>query len=126
MNTKLVGKRIKEIRSKRRMAQSVLAERCDISVSYMSHIECGDRTASMDVLVKIANALDTTVDVFLTGVQLKDIGNYENEIADLMKGRSPYEKRIIYETVSALISALKANKRLIEDEVLNSIQDSWR
>ena len=80
----------------------------------------------MDVLVKIANALDTTVDVFLTGVQLKDIGNYENEIADLMKGRYPYEKRIIYETVSALISALEANKRLIEDEVLNSIQDSWR
>lgn len=125
MNVRLVGRRIKEVRMNRKIAQSVLAEKCNISVSYMSHIERGTKTASADVLIRIANALDTTVDVFLSGVQTKDTGSYENEISRLMKGCSQYEKRILYEMITSLLSSLRNNKALIEDEVMNSIQNKW-
>ena len=125
MNTRLVGQRIKEVRAERKIAQSVLAEKCNISVSYMSHIERGTKNASAEVLIRIANALDTTVDVFLTGVQMKDTGSYENEISRLMKGCSQYEKRILYEIITSLLKSLRSNKALIEDEVMNSIQNKW-
>ena len=72
LNLKLVGKRIKEERIKIKMSQKTLAYRANISVPYLSNIECGKKTLSMDVLIRIANALDTSVDNLLSGVQQKD------------------------------------------------------
>lgn len=35
INAKLIGKRIKEVRTARKMTQMLLAEKCDISDSYL-------------------------------------------------------------------------------------------
>ena len=35
INAKLIGKRIKEVRTARKMPQMLLAEKCDISDSYL-------------------------------------------------------------------------------------------
>ncbi|HHT95822.1 MAG TPA: helix-turn-helix transcriptional regulator [Clostridiaceae bacterium] len=42
------------------MSQEKLAERCDLSTSYIGLVERGERKASLEVVVKIANALDVT------------------------------------------------------------------
>lgn len=125
LNLKLVGKRIKEERIKIKMSQKTLAYRANISVPYLSNIECGKKTLSMDVLIRIANALDTSVDNLLSGVQQKDNRSYESEVGRLMNDCTSYEKRIIYETVKALKNSLKENKSIIEDEIIYSIQTNW-
>ena len=79
----------------------------------------------MDVLIRIANALDTSVDNLLSGVQQKDNRSYESEVGRLMNDCTSYEKRIIYETVKALKNSLKENKSIIEDEIIYSIQTNW-
>jgi len=60
-----IGKRIKNMRIMRGLTQFMLAEKCDLSFSYIGHIERGTRVMSIDTLVKIANALDCSVDYLL-------------------------------------------------------------
>ena len=125
MDLKLIGKRIKEIRTRRNIPQTMLAAKAEISEPYLSNIECGKKKASIEVLIRIANALDTTVDCLLSGIQLKDGGHYENDVAELMKGCTQYEKRVILEMAAALKKSLKENHSIIEDEIITAIQSEW-
>lgn len=56
-----MGRRIYEIRKKNKLTQSELAERVGISLSFIGHIERGNRVASLETVVKIANALGVSV-----------------------------------------------------------------
>ena len=53
----LIGRRVKEIRKQLRVTQAQLAEMTDLSISYISHIETAQKKASLDSLVRIADAL---------------------------------------------------------------------
>lgn len=60
-----LGLRIKKRRKSLNMTQERLAETTNISISFLGHIERGSRKASIDTLVKIANALDISMDILL-------------------------------------------------------------
>jgi transcriptional regulator with XRE-family HTH domain len=122
INAKLIGKRIKEVRTAKKMPQMLLAEKCDISVSYLSYIECGRKTPSLEVIIKIARELDTTVDSLLEGNQNTDTGTYEKEIAEVMDDCSPYEKRVLFEMLNSLKVTIRQNRTLIINEVKTSIK----
>jgi len=49
---------LKELREKKRMTQSQVAENCEISRSYYTHIENGTKTPTVKVAKKIASVLD--------------------------------------------------------------------
>ena len=116
IDAKLIRKRIKEVRNLRKMPQMVLAEKCDICDSYLSYIECGRKKPSLEVIVKIAKALDTSVDSLLEGNQNIDTGTYEREIAEKLSDCSPYEKRIIFEMMGFLKESIRQNRPLINNE----------
>lgn len=52
-----IGKRIRELRTARKITQTVLSELADLSVNYMGQIERGEVQASVRSLVSIAHAL---------------------------------------------------------------------
>ena len=54
-----LGRRVKELRRKQNLTQEALAEKLDISASFLGHIERGTRIASLETLVKLCIALDT-------------------------------------------------------------------
>lgn len=60
------GNRIKELRKNRKLTQQDLAEILGITQSYMSDLEKG-ANISNDKLVKLADALGTSVDYLLYG-----------------------------------------------------------
>ena len=60
-----LGRRIREQRKLARMTQEELAEKSEISNSFLGHIERGSRKASLDTLVKICNALKVSPNVLL-------------------------------------------------------------
>ena len=122
INAKLIGKRIKEVRTAKKMPQMLLAEKCDISVSYLSYIECGRKKPSLKVIIRIASELDTTVDSLLEGNQNTDTGTYEKEIAEVMDDCSPYEKRVLFEMLNSLKVTIRQNRTLIINEVKTSIK----
>ncbi|MBQ7008393.1 MAG: helix-turn-helix transcriptional regulator [Ruminococcus sp.] len=69
----LIGKKIKNKRVKLGLTQEKLAEKCDISVSYVAHIERGTKSLSLETAVKISNVLDVSLDYLLIN-EINDSG----------------------------------------------------
>ncbi len=60
-----IGRRIRTARKAKGYTQEYVANRVDISYSYMSLIENGSSKLALPTLINIAKALDTTVDSLL-------------------------------------------------------------
>ena len=61
------GKRIKELRKKKKWTQKELAAKLDCQFSIFNKYESGIHTPPPEKLIKVAELLDTTVDYLLTG-----------------------------------------------------------
>lgn len=57
---RMIGYAIREQRSALGLTQAELAERADLSNGYVSGIECGRATLSLEALFSVAEALETT------------------------------------------------------------------
>ena len=106
MDFSSIGKRIQEKRKSLDIMQSQLAEMVEVSENYLSKIERGKKTPSIQCFVKIVNALGVTSDEILydvidksyvsrTSSYIEHIGNLPlNErnrfygIMDLLLGKS--------------------------------------
>lgn len=55
---RLIGYRIKELRKSKGLSQEELAERAETSPNYLSRMERGTENPTMDMLIKLANALE--------------------------------------------------------------------
>ena len=66
MDYKRLGKRIREERQRLNLTQAQLAEDIDISDTYMGAIERGERSLTLDTLVKLVNRLGVSVDYMLS------------------------------------------------------------
>lgn len=55
---KLIGMRIKELRRSKGLSQEQLAEKADINSKYLSRIERGTENPTLDMFIKLANALE--------------------------------------------------------------------
>lgn len=60
-----LGERIREERLRLHLTQAQLAEAVDISTTYMGAIERGERSLTLDTLVRLVNRLGVTVDYLL-------------------------------------------------------------
>ena len=65
MDYKRLGKRIREERRRLNLTQAQLAEAIDISDTYMGAIERGERSLTLDTLVRLVERLGVTVDYLL-------------------------------------------------------------
>lgn len=60
-----LGKRVREARLKRVLAQHVLAEKAGIGIMYLGEIERGVKMPSMNIFIKLIEALDISADYVL-------------------------------------------------------------
>lgn len=111
INFVLIGLRIKELRIQKRMSQATLAEHIDMSATFISHIEAAKKQASLESLVRIANALGVTVDHLLIGNQTNDFAEYRTDMAHLLDDCTSYERRVIYGVALATKKSLQENKQ---------------
>lgn len=61
----VIGHRIKEIRTNKKLTQEYLAEKTGVNVSHISNIETNKVKVSLTLLVSICNVLDVTLDYIL-------------------------------------------------------------
>jgi transcriptional regulator with XRE-family HTH domain len=64
---RLLGEAIRARRQKAELSQEKLAEKADLSTVFISRVERGKESPSVDSLVKIAKALDVRVRDLITG-----------------------------------------------------------
>ncbi|MCQ2415808.1 MAG: helix-turn-helix domain-containing protein [Lachnospiraceae bacterium] len=109
-----IGNRIRERRRAKGYTQAVLAEKADISDTYVCYIENGQKKVSMQVLMQIAEALEVSADCLLYGDQSAGRGEYLLEFGKLLEDCSLYEKEAIYNVSCDVKEALRKLQFLIE------------
>lgn len=76
MDLKSIGKKIKEQRIRKNISQEKLAELIDVTPSYISNLESGDRIASLHTMLEIVNKLELSIDYLM----LDDLTINSNEM----------------------------------------------
>lgn len=106
-----LGKRIKEHRLKKHLTQEKLGEMIDMNTSNISHIERATTQVSLSSLVKLSNALDTTLDQLVCDSILPIAESYiEQDISHLLQGCTLSEKQIIKDIIIAAKKTLKEHR----------------
>ena len=90
-----IGRKIRAARLEKGWSQDRLSEKCNISLSFMGHIERGTRIMSMDTFVALCNELEISADYLLldiirpsdpillnilNGVKTKDAATYSHYV----------------------------------------------
>jgi transcriptional regulator with XRE-family HTH domain len=109
MDYKSLGKRIREERLKLKLTQEQLAESIDISNSYIGQIERGERSLTLETLIRLANRLGVTIDYLLQeSISLED-DNFMNQLKQLMDGRDIKQKRMALDVIKIMFSHIDNN-----------------
>ena len=115
---KAIGKRVKELRSKKNMSQEQLAKSADISTTYLSNIENAHSKASLPTFLKIANALCCSVDSLLCDNIRESRQLFEVQLSTLLEDCSKEELKIIVGTIKSLKEQIRTvefmNKKISE------------
>lgn len=83
-----IGRRIARRRKELGLRQVQVCERAGINDKYLSCIERATSIPSLDVVMKLAIALDTTPDEFLVGSVRSDTDEWR-DVAELMRNMGP-------------------------------------
>ena len=78
INYEEIGKRIAHRRKELGLKQSEVEEKADLSQKYLSNIERSISIPSIEVIMRIALALDTTPDEFLVGTLQTNDAEWNN------------------------------------------------
>ena len=79
-----IGKRIARRRKELGLKQSEVEEKADLSYKYLSNIERSVSIPSLEVIMRLAAALDTTPDEFLVGTARQGEEGWK-DIAELLR-----------------------------------------
>lgn len=103
-----IGQRIRKFRRANGLSQEVLAERVDISVTHMSHIETGTTKLSLPVLVALAAALEASTDDLLYDQDPPAAHTVEKDrIMRTLDGFTPQQLRLVNDVLLAAKESLK-------------------
>ena len=110
MDYKRLGDRIREERLRLHLTQATLAEAIDISDTYMGAIERGERSLTLDTLLRLVNRLGVTVDYLLDDyVSNSDIIILE-EFKQITDGQPLYRKQLAIDVLRTIFSHLENEK----------------
>jgi transcriptional regulator with XRE-family HTH domain len=110
MNMNNVGKNIQKARNCKGLTQAQLADKVGVSVNHISRIETGAGTMSLDSLVAISNALETTPDYVLMGEYNITPDRAALIISEKLKNLTQDETAYIIEAAD-LFQQMKVNRK---------------
>ena len=96
-----VGRKIREQRKKLKITQEQLAEMCEVSPSYIGHIERGSRNLSMNTAVQLCSVLEIGLD-FLFLDSAEDSSEITNCIHSALSTCSEKQKATFLNTIKIL------------------------
>lgn len=117
LNYAIIGKRIKLIRTEQKLSQFALAEKIGKSPTYISHIENGTKSASLETMVTIANALKVTTDILLAECLEHNKKIVNDEFTALLDDCNEFEKHVIMENARELKHILKESRYLAHKRI---------
>lgn len=112
LDYKAIGKRIKVARIRMEITQEQLADKVSVSPTHLSNIETGSTRVSLTTIVKVANALNVTVDDLLCDNLVKARPQFERDMQSLLDDCNDHEVRIAYKVAKAAVEAVRADEKM--------------
>lgn len=97
-----LGKRIREARSACGMTQSELADRCNVSQTFLSRVENGKQAMNVRLLLSISDTLGVSADWLLRNDTPPAIAITNDEISRALEGCTAKEREAILRIVQTM------------------------
>lgn len=110
MDYKLLGKRIRTARLSAGLSQEQLAEMVGLTSQHISHTEVASTKISLPSLVKLANALHTSVDRLLSDSIHDSKAYLMDDVQVVFSDCSPDEVYIMLEATNAVKKSIRVRK----------------
>ncbi|MBI5893835.1 MAG: helix-turn-helix transcriptional regulator [Deltaproteobacteria bacterium] len=99
---RLIGVRIKSIRESKGLTQESLAEKMDINTVYLSNIERGRANPTLDMLIKLAHALEVEMwEIFDFGHEV-NVKELRDAMSKLLKETDEEKLRLALKILRAV------------------------
>ena len=110
MKTNYFKKVIKEYRVNNSYTKEQFAELLDVDPSYISKIESGDRTPSVELLIKISNKTNISLDEMFCVETSLGAEKRMNKYVQVINTLKPDEKQFIFNMLDKMLEYFKETK----------------
>ena len=101
----IIGERLKKARIKKGYTQEELSELIDVSVAFLSRVECGNTKINLSRLDQICEILGVTHGYILDGASEVSHTYLNKEFSDLLKSCPSEKIKLIYEISKIIINS---------------------
>lgn len=107
LNYESIGKNIRACRIRKHLRQEDLAEKTDLSVTYIGMVERGEKLPAMETFINILNALEVSADVILADVLKVGYEIKGSLITEQLSSLSQADREKVYDVIATLIKHSK-------------------
>jgi len=114
---------IKRLRKQKGWAQTELAEQIRSHLSHVNRIETGKYKPSVDVLVKLADVFDVSLDALVrdSDVDLKEVTVEDKDLAQrikLIESLEPEDRHALFRVIDSMLTKQKILKLVSQEDHL--------
>lgn len=99
-----MGKRIQRLRLQAGRTQEELAEYLDVSVGYVSRVECGQRHLNLDRLSDVAQFLNVSLPELVADMEPERDNFLRSEIDSMILRLTPTQKAILVDILQSFLN----------------------
>lgn len=114
-----LGSRLRKERLKHNFTQERLAEKIDVSHAYIGQIERGERSLTLETLIKLSNQLEVTADELLQESLKMNEGHFIQKIIQLIQERPVHEQQMALNMLEVMFSHLDLMNSTSNDTIKN-------
>lgn len=100
---KLIGLRIKELRTKKGLTQEKVAEIMGINPKYMSGIERGKENPTLNTFINLSNALDVEIGDIFTSLEPFDAKKSRQHLKKIAQETTPEQLKLISKLLNVVV-----------------------
>lgn len=100
---KMIGDRLKELRTRKDVTQEQLAEKVEINTKYLSSIERGKENPTLDIFIRIAKALDVDIGDIFNQLEIEDPAKRLSAINALLAQASKEQLKTVLKILLATL-----------------------
>ena len=106
MDKSVLGKKIRQARQKKGYTQQALAEIADIGNVYLGEIERGTKMPSLNIFIKLIEALDISADYILRDELTSGKEYIYDELTQKLKNLTPKQRKTAADILDAYLRNL--------------------
>ena len=106
MDKLALGKKLREARLRKGYTQEVLAEKAEIGAMYLGEIERGGKMPSLNIFIKLVEALDISADYILRDELPSGKAFLFDEMTNKLKDLTPKQRKTAIDILDAYLKNL--------------------